>query len=305
IQAVPGTDGIENLQDENLVLLKKGNEPAMHFFMVHAGSGEVEEYIEFFEILSRLDPGLNGWGIRAKRLKNGSPKNLTIEELAAGYIDKIKKIQPNGPYRIAGWSIGGAIVFEMARQLEALNEPIAFLALIDTPGPQVELASQTQEFTLESEFAWLKEILPGLATSEKIKEISDIEQLWLLIADYLETTRFDINELRNAIPGYIIRSIPHIRQLEPRDLINSINRVRSLNNARDRYLPGGNVKTVMRFFGASETGKIFPQAWKSYCEERQEYKELQAGHYTLFKMPNTAVLAKLCKEVLSEQTKII
>ncbi|MCX6584825.1 MAG: thioesterase domain-containing protein [Candidatus Aminicenantes bacterium] len=263
--------------------------------MVHAGSGDVEEYIEFFHRLNRGNPGINGWGIRANRLKSDSPQNLTIEELAADYIGKTKKVQPGGPYRLAGWSIGGAIAFEMARQLEAVKDEIAFLALIDTPAPQFDLASQTREFTftLESELGWLREILPDLATREKIKEVSDIEQLWPLIVDYLESASFDAGKLREAIPGYINRAIPNIEQLEIRESLNSINRVRTLNNARNRYIPGGKVNAVIHFFGAGETGKTYAQAWTCYCERPPVYNELQADHYTIFKMPQVEKLVNL------------
>ncbi|MCU0289249.1 MAG: AMP-binding protein, partial [Acidobacteria bacterium] len=292
ILSFPGINSTASLQDENLVLLKKGTESGKHLYMVHAGSGDVEEYIEFFENLGRLEPGLNGWGIRFDQLKNGCPQNITVEALAARYIEKIKKIQNKGPYMIAGWSIGGTIAFEMTRQLETLNEATAFLALVDTPNPQVDLTSQTQDFTLETELSRLKEIIPGLANHNKIENITDIEQLWFLIADYLEDLPFDTGKLRAVIPGYVIQTLPNIDQLNHRDLIFNINRVRTLNNARNRYIPSGKIRTPMYFYGSNEKGKIYAEAWKDYCAF-QKYNELETDHYNMFKMPHAAVLAKL------------
>ena len=42
-----------------------------------------------------------------------------IREMAARYVEALRAVQPAGPYRIAGWSMGGIVAFEMARQLEA------------------------------------------------------------------------------------------------------------------------------------------------------------------------------------------
>src|SRR5262249_21989450 len=63
-----------------------------------------------------------------------SPDSM-IEELAASSLQAIRIIQPEGPYRLGGYSFGGLVAVEMARQLYAEGERIALLALIDTFGP--------------------------------------------------------------------------------------------------------------------------------------------------------------------------
>jgi amino acid adenylation domain-containing protein len=63
-----------------------------------------------------------------------SPDSM-IEELAASSLQAIRVIQPEGPYRLGGYSFGGLVAVEMARQLYAEGERIALLALIDTFGP--------------------------------------------------------------------------------------------------------------------------------------------------------------------------
>jgi thioesterase domain-containing protein len=52
--------------------------------------------------------------------------------MAAHYIREIREAQPEGPYYLGGWSFGGVIAFEMARQLMAAGARIALLALFDT-----------------------------------------------------------------------------------------------------------------------------------------------------------------------------
>jgi len=60
----------------------------------------------------------------------------TVEEIAARQIAALRGIAPRGPYRLAGWSFGGVVAFEMARQLVAIGDRLAALVLIDSYAPQ-------------------------------------------------------------------------------------------------------------------------------------------------------------------------
>ena len=56
----------------------------------------------------------------------------TIESMAADYVREIRRVQPNGPYFLAGHSFGGRVSFEIAQQLVGEGERVSFLGLIDT-----------------------------------------------------------------------------------------------------------------------------------------------------------------------------
>ncbi len=51
--------------------------------------------------------------------------------MAQCYVKAIKKIQPNGPYNLSGWSLGGNIAYEMAQQMTAHGDKVNNLILID------------------------------------------------------------------------------------------------------------------------------------------------------------------------------
>jgi thioesterase domain-containing protein len=55
--------------------------------------------------------------------------------MAHSYVDAIRRIQPNGPYHIGGWSLGGVVAYEMAFQLEALGQDVGSLLLLDSAAP--------------------------------------------------------------------------------------------------------------------------------------------------------------------------
>jgi thioesterase domain-containing protein len=56
---------------------------------------------------------------------------LTIEAMAAPVILTIKEIQPQGPYRFAGYSSGATLAYAIAQRLLDQDEVVAFMAFID------------------------------------------------------------------------------------------------------------------------------------------------------------------------------
>jgi thioesterase domain-containing protein len=52
--------------------------------------------------------------------------------MARFYTNEIKKIQPHGPYRLGGQSLGGAVAFEITHQLHEEKESIDSLFLIES-----------------------------------------------------------------------------------------------------------------------------------------------------------------------------
>jgi acetoacetyl-CoA synthetase len=117
----------ENLSRFNpLVLLKPGTDAPL--FIVHGGAGTVEELIPVGELVRSMRPI---YGIQARGLDGTDPPFDSIAQMAHYYTDSIRHIQPCGPYLISGYSIGGVVAFEMARQLRAAGEKVALLALLD------------------------------------------------------------------------------------------------------------------------------------------------------------------------------
>jgi thioesterase domain-containing protein len=57
----------------------------------------------------------------------------TITGLAAVYVERIREVQPRGPYWLTGWSFGAAVAYEMALLLEAGGERVARLTVLDPP----------------------------------------------------------------------------------------------------------------------------------------------------------------------------
>jgi amino acid adenylation domain-containing protein len=104
-----------------------GSSPS--FFCVHGIGGEV---IGFRQLADHLGDEQPFYGLRAG-MGNSDP--LSVEAIAGHYVTELQRVQPRGPYFLGGYSFGGTIAFEMARQLVAQDETVGLLALFDTYGP--------------------------------------------------------------------------------------------------------------------------------------------------------------------------
>jgi amino acid adenylation domain-containing protein len=103
-----------------------GARPAL--FMVHPQGGGVLCYLH---LARALDGDVPVYGVEAIGYESHEAPLSTIAAMADRYVEEIRRHAPHGPYRLAGWSFGGLVAFEMARRLEGLGEEIEFLGLVD------------------------------------------------------------------------------------------------------------------------------------------------------------------------------
>jgi thioesterase domain-containing protein/acyl carrier protein len=66
-----------------------------------------------------------------------------IADVISSTLEQVRALQPNGPYFLSGWSLGGIVAYEVAGRLAAMGESVAWLGLVDTPVPRKDsLASR-------------------------------------------------------------------------------------------------------------------------------------------------------------------
>ncbi|MCP5105377.1 MAG: amino acid adenylation domain-containing protein, partial [bacterium] len=274
-------------EDENLELLRDGPGGAGIFF-IHDGSGDMDGYLEFCR---RMEVSVKCWGLRLERDPRPGPRNYSIEALARQYIRRMKKVQPEGPYFLVGWSLGGTIAFEMARQLETGEtgrDTVQYLVLVDSPPPRIvqeDPPVKPVEFSRETERQWVSDILPAGEALEKILKEPDIEGLWSAVIDYLEASRFDIDVIKKAIPGNMVRAIPNVDRLAIRELARYFNVIRGLDNARAAYVPTGQVAAPVFYFAAGETESIVKEEWSRYTRSPVTFFIVPGDHFSIFQPP--------------------
>ncbi len=109
----------------------QGHHPPL--FCVHADGG-ILFYYAFAQKMSRAQPI---YGIQARGLL-GQTETLAarLEVIAAQYLAEVRSVQAHGPYYFCAFSLGGAFIFEMAQQLRAAGEAVAFVGMLDAYGPE-------------------------------------------------------------------------------------------------------------------------------------------------------------------------
>jgi amino acid adenylation domain-containing protein len=104
-------------------------------FAIHGGDGAT---LFYRELANRL-PDRPFHALESRELNHsGDFQVQSIEDTATAYLRALRATQPNGPYRLAGYSFGGLVAWEMACQLAAAGDEVQFLALIDTANPMVD-----------------------------------------------------------------------------------------------------------------------------------------------------------------------
>ena len=92
----------------------------------------VDPRMFYRHLLNDLKSNRPVFGLQPPPLDGTCRISHTIESLAAHYVTEIRRIQPHGPYYLAGYSVNGRVSFEIAQQLVHDGEPVKFLGMIDT-----------------------------------------------------------------------------------------------------------------------------------------------------------------------------
>ncbi|MFV3116267.1 non-ribosomal peptide synthase/polyketide synthase [Gordonia amicalis] len=122
-------EGSTRGNDVLITLRGDGSRPPL--FCVHPAGGLAWFYGGFAPYIA--DRPI--YGLQDPHVVNGEDSATDAHELAARYVQEIRRVQPEGPYHLLGWSIGGIIAHAMATRLQAVGERVAYLGIMDTAPP--------------------------------------------------------------------------------------------------------------------------------------------------------------------------
>jgi thioesterase domain-containing protein len=234
-------------------------------FLVHPIGGHVLCYAE----LARAVGGSRAiYGLRALGLEEEAPPLDSVEAMGALYLREVRRLQPQGPYLLGGWSFGGLVALEMAQQLRAAGETVQLLALIDSHllPPDAQLAMLDDQALLEDFIRDLK----GLAHSSATDELAQ----WTAL---LEETRRG-----GALP----------RGAGAADLTRHFQIFRANATAFHRYRPRPyEGRTVL--LQASESGEELARGWRSVVKGPLDTHVLSGSHFSLLREGAPILAARL------------
>jgi amino acid adenylation domain-containing protein len=194
-----------------IVRLSSGQPGTKNMFVFPPVGGELFCYKP---LADRLDNTYTIYGCRDVRL-NALDQPLSITQLATEYVQELQKIQAQGPYLLAGWSMGGVVAQEVAHLLESRGEKVHRLYLIESWHPSV-----LPDIDL-SQDALVREYVNNLVRSNQNSlafapiESTDLREIWKhLVANgllgedaefstfyrYFQVYRNNSMALRNHVP---------------------------------------------------------------------------------------------------------
>jgi amino acid adenylation domain-containing protein len=249
-----------------------GNLPP--FFCIHPISGNVLCYRDLARYLGQNQPF---YGLQAQGL-DGEQEILTqIEVMATRYIEAIKTVQPQGPYYLGGWSLGGLIAFEIAQQCYAQGDSVALLALIDS-----YLHKDFDESTLLSDFVndlsgLSGKSLPGVSNDQQDSD----DQLGRILKQAI---------MADVLPADV--ELQHLHRLWQVFKANF--------QAMSRYIPRPYPEQIV-LFRASEHQTGEASGWQDLATGGLEIQWIQGDHYTLIQEPQVQILAEYLRGYLSKR----
>lgn len=85
----------------------------------------------YLALLPHVAPGYPLYGLQSRGLRRPEPLPASMQEMARDYADRIRMIQPSGPYHLLGMSLGGNFAFAIAEELQRRGERIGLLVILD------------------------------------------------------------------------------------------------------------------------------------------------------------------------------
>lgn len=268
--------------DSSIVATIQPNGTRPPLFCVHAAGGTVFCYADLAKHLGQDQPL---YGIQAPPASDSAVQ--TLETMASEYVRVLRGFQPKGPYFIGGWSMGGVIAFEMARQLVQQGERVALLFLVDAQAPTGESAEYNWVVLLGSfavdigiPFDYLKSSWDGIFSGPPMEQLrriwSDAKKQKLVSSDM---TLADFRKL-----------FDHFKT----------------NAQMAKSYAGAKYPGRITFFRADEpeeyVGKTRPKnyvvaadaakAWEKWAEGGVEVRSVPGQHFTVMREPFVSTLAE-------------
>ncbi|MEM9271366.1 MAG: amino acid adenylation domain-containing protein [Cyanobacteria bacterium P01_F01_bin.143] len=239
-------------------------------FCIHPAGGNVLCYFSLAEYLGSQQPV---YGLQALGLDEKSQPHTKVEEMATYYLQEIKTIQAQGPYLLAGWSFGGLVAFEIAQQLQAQAEQVAFLGLFDTFIPsKIEQESFLKKDDAELLVHLLRDDL--ILPLEHLRSLKSDEQLLYVIEQAqnlaLIPPDFDIAQARRLLKVYKCNS-----------------------HAAEEYEPQYYSGCINLFPAQINTANL-KQIWQNLASQVNVYLT-PGNHGTMMRLPNVEILAQQLK----------
>jgi thioesterase domain-containing protein len=248
-------------------------------FLIHGVDGTVAR---FESLVSYLEPDQPAYGIQSQALLPEQTALTRVEEMARYYLAEVRAVQPQGPYHFLGYSFGGLIAFEIARQLSSSGDRTGLVGMLDTrkmaPLPIIAAPEQPGN-RLDWGRSFATRHVKRVLGPNGLKYASGkVRARWLRTA----------YTLLDAIG----RPIPHV--LKSASDINWFAAVRYT----PQFFPGK--VTLFQAMESPADARRGHDRWAHVAGEGVEIREISGRHEDILAEPHVQVLARKVSDCLAE-----
>jgi amino acid adenylation domain-containing protein len=283
--AAGSADGVPAAGGVLVELLAEQPADGVPLVLLHAVGGTVYSYAALaaelsgrFRVYGLQSPYLTG------RIPDGLPEvgepteagrvpgSAGLAELAAGYRSELAALQPHGPYRLGGWSMGALLAYELARQLEADGEAVELLLMLDPP-----FAMPTEHSTPEELAEYF--VADSLRTVGAPVSVRHAQS----VSDHLD----NLAAVLDTGPGTQMRA----------EVARRFDAFRAHRAALSGYRPAGSVRARTVLIGADRSpNRDAQQEWLALLPHAERHG-FDADHYTLLQAGLVQHIARLVEKV--------
>ncbi|MBV6325547.1 amino acid adenylation domain-containing protein, partial [Duganella sp. HSC-15S17] len=257
-------------------------------FLIHPGKGEIG-YAR--DIAPWIDAEIPIYGLAARGFLSGEVPLATVEEMAECYLREIRKVQPSGPYRLAGWSAGGTIAYEIAHQLISVDERVEFLGLIDTA----------------SDYQFLRNAQSNGQSNNQ--EVGEADEIAHLLARLPENTPLAIHSelaaLAQAKEIDAMLRCCQVAEILPQEIeVDLLRRYLAVTNAITTALcryTRPQISVPITLFAASVEHRLDASlGWKYVAGHRLHMTQIGGNHFTMMQSPHIETLGAAISHAIAQ-----
>jgi amino acid adenylation domain-containing protein len=279
-------------KSESLMVALQPGGSKQPFFCVHPIGGNVLCYMDLARLVGTDRPF---YGLQAAA-SNGQGKTFArIEDMAAYYIEAIRAVQPAGPYLLGGWSFGGVVAFEMARQLDQQDQQSAHVVMFDTWAPAKSRKPDEVDFSTSDLVARFLTDIAGISSKEMSVDQDLLRQL-----DTREQLRCILEQ---ATRHNILPADMEVEQLAALFDIFERNARAFQAYSPQAYSPQSLEpwSRIILFRASDGKNELLDGptlGWDQFLLDRFEVRNVSGDHYTMLAGPNARALAEQLRAYL-------
>jgi len=255
-------------------------------------------FFRYYSLAHHLGTDYPFYGLQIPDLDEQGSTYDNLKDLANFYINAIQARQPEGPYLLGGWSLGGSIAFEMAQQLSKQGHKVALLAIMDSglenlPGAMPAHVEPLDLGDLALARMLLQEHYPTALLDQESQQLEPEEQFKLLIEEMkcrgILTTDIGIEQARRVIRVTAI-NLHASRTYVPQIYSGNLELFRAKEGVKEAEAGRGEIPrkyTLSRGWDTLTTGEI-------------KIHVVPGNHSTMLDEPQVQTLASLLKDCIDK-----